>query len=102
MSIALYYLKLLPQIRETARACGYAVGLHGSLERDCDLILVPWTNQPQSAEEVIEAVRAAVHGYISQPQDEPRFPRQKPHGRLAWSIQLGAGAYLDVSVMPRC
>jgi len=116
MSIAIYYLKLLPQIRDAAYACGYAIGIHGSMTRDFDLIAAPWTETAKPAEDLVEAVRAAVGGHII-PNGTPggrwdrtaeKFvpavvenPQAKPHGRLGWAIQIGAGAYLDLSVMPR-
>jgi len=37
-----FYKSVLPKIREVARSCGYAIGLHGSMRRDLDLIAVPW------------------------------------------------------------
>jgi hypothetical protein len=114
--IAIYYLSLLDDIRKAARELGYAIAIHGSLSRDFDLIAAPWTFQARPALELVEAVRAAVNGHIL-PDGTPggrwdaqqgkyvsatvKNPEHKPHGRLAWCIQLGAGAYLDLSIMPR-
>ncbi len=102
MSLAIYYLKLLPAIREAAAKWNYAIGLHGSMTRDFDLIAVPWLTEAGSAAQVVEEIRAAVSGHIAERSDGEPWPRKKPHGRLAWSIQVGGGgAYLDLSVMPR-
>lgn len=101
MSVAIYYLGLLPAIRETARLCGYAVGLHGSMTRDFDLIAAPWTEDARAPRDLAEAIREAVHGTLAPRSDGGEWPRQKPHGRLCWSIQIGGGAYIDLSVMPR-
>lgn len=41
----------LPDFRliwEVARGCGYAIGLHGSMKRDVDLIAVPWTDEARA------------------------------------------------------
>lgn len=116
-SIAIYYLNtVLPAVQKAARECGYAVGLHGSMERDLDLIAVPWTPDAKGAAELVEAVRCAVSGFIIETGTPgakydaaaDKFvpavvvnPAAKPHGRLAWSIQLGGAAYVDLSVMPR-
>jgi hypothetical protein len=101
------YAEALPTIREVARAHGYAVAVHGSQTRDLDLIAAPWTEEASPPEDMVEAVRVAVGGFvINRPDAEPgdytkRNPQPKPHGRLSWSIHLGAGPYLDLSVMPR-
>lgn len=112
--IAIYYLNtVLRPVQEAARECGYAVALHGSMERDFDLIAVPWVDDAKPAAELVEAVRAAVNGTIIEDgtpagrydKEQGKFvpavvrnPAFKPHGRLAWSIQLGGGAYVDLSV----
>lgn len=106
---------LLPALREVARRHGYTLAVHGSLERDIDLIAVPWRESPASADEVVRAIYAAcgaVMGWVCGPSgwteketsDPPPGslpnPIRKPHGRLGWVIQLG-GPYIDLSVMPR-
>jgi hypothetical protein len=64
MSIAIYYLNLLPEIRKIAEAHGYAIGLHGSMMRDFDLIAAPWIEDASPAEVLVEKIRAAVNGHI--------------------------------------
>jgi hypothetical protein len=94
-------------IRRVAREHGYAIGVHGSLARDIDLIAAPWIEECAPAEVLVRAIAAAVDGVIDNlpgnetAGDAKRFPVAKPHGRLAWSIQLGGGPYIDLSVMPR-
>lgn len=79
-----------------ARECGYAVGIHGSLKRDVDLIAVPWVYPAQDPETLIQGLcntlKARVVGEI-----EP-----KPHGRVACSIQIdGWYKVIDLSIVPR-
>ena len=105
---------LLPPLREIARRHGYALAVHGSLERDIDLIAVPWREGPSCALDLVTnfyALCEAVHGHATGPGGwrigmdfEPPTgslfnPTPKPHGRLGWIIQIGAH-YLDGSVMP--
>lgn len=93
------YAVMLPTLRMVARHHGYALGLHGSGERDLDLIAVPWVEGVSSAEELIRALAQAVDGMV--PRGRPgRDPMLKPHGRLAYSIILDWPLYLDISVMP--
>lgn len=95
---------LVPALREVARQHGYALATHGSLERDIDLIAVPWSDHATSADSLIDAVFAvtkAVHSSASWSAGREAKPEaeRKPHGRLAWSILTGSGPYLDISIM---
>lgn len=101
---------LIPAIRYRAETCGYAIGVHGSLRRDIDLIAVPWREGAVDAPGLIERVLTvvkAIHGESGlDAQLLIQGPTEKPCGRLAWAIhlspELGAGPYLDISVfLPR-
>ncbi len=103
------YAWMVPHISTVARQLGYAIGLHGSMGRDLDLIAVPWTDAAAPNEVLVEAIREAVGGFIrNDPQtEENRYyldtknPTDKPHGRRAWSIYFsGHRFYIDLSVMP--
>lgn len=90
-------------VRAVARYHGYAVGVHGTLARDIDLIAVPWTDEAVAAELLADAIAGAVVGLILQPADDEvrGSPTLKPHRRLAWSIYGVLGTYIDLSIMPR-
>lgn len=94
----------LPDFRliwKLAREVGYSVGLHGSMQRDCDLIAAPWTEAAVSAQELIDHLCTGLNAFILGKQDPE--PAQKPHGRLAWCLQV-RDAYMkviDISVCPR-
>jgi hypothetical protein len=83
-------------IREVAKQAGYAIGEHGSRERDLDLIAVPWTKDAVSSTELIsricQAINANVVGDIA----------AKPFGRVAVILSM-AGWYrpIDLSITPR-
>lgn len=110
-----YVRLLIPVLREKAEQCGYALTVHGSLRRDIDLVAIPWRDvQPVSAQhlvetfyEVCEVIVGAAwpHGWDEKatfppPTGCPTNPEKKPHGRLAYTIMLPGGPYLDLSVMP--
>lgn len=107
----LKYAHLIGPLRAVARAHGYALTIHGSLERDIDLVAVPWVDRASAPADLAEALRveaARVNGAAwcaeSLDADNPEhfrlgMPGYKPHGRLVWAFQLG-GTYLDLSVMP--
>lgn len=92
-----YYAALLPVIRNRARALGYTIAVHGSMQRDLDLIAVPWVPDAGSPEALVALIVDASGGYVLHHQGV----EHKPHGRLAWTIHLGGGPYIDLSVMPR-
>ncbi len=84
------------RVWDVARRCGYAVGLHGSMKRDCDMIAAPWTSDACAAEtliaELCKGLNARMIGSVE----------HKPHGRKAWSLQVNAYVKpIDISVMPR-
>jgi hypothetical protein len=102
------YEKHIETIRRVASENGYAIGVHGSLRRDIDLIAAPWTEGASDGATLAGAIAGAVGGIIDMgsvpgrgTERDHREPERKPHGRLCWSIHLGGGPYIDLSVMPR-
>lgn len=95
-----FYLGLLPRIRKIARIHGYAIAVHGSLNRDLDLIAVPWRENVSAPAVLAEAIAAALPGVFNQKGANEGKPAEKPHGRLAWAIVLGRGRFVDLSVIP--
>lgn len=107
-SYALVYAALIPKIREIAREHGYAIGVHGSMSTDFDLIACPWTDAASDPEELAEAIAS----YVGCDPNHPGLdnPGKKPHGRLVWTLLFdvlkygGFGLdkpYIDLSIMPR-
>ena len=98
------FLALLPAIREAAMGCGYAVGLHGSLKRDFDLIAVPWTENAAHSDFVAEAIMEAagcIRWRVFRGEGDT-----KPHGRIVYCFDWHKEnyknrGYIDLSVMPR-
>jgi len=73
------YEKVLPEIRAAAKMLGYAIGVHGSMERDLDLIAVPWTEVAADKEILARAIHRSACGLESQSYAW----ESKPHGRVA-------------------
>lgn len=93
------YVGLLPILVKAARQQGYALGLHGSLNRDLDLIAVPWVEDARSAEELVQALAEALAITRLHRIRGPYL--DKPHRRLCWNLHLDYGAYIDLSVFLR-
>jgi hypothetical protein len=101
---------LIDPLRAVARTHGYALAVHGSLSRDIDLVAVPWAEKVSPPDVLAAAIRDEadrVTGcafWINHDDADPndhtkRNPAPKPHGRLAWSIHLGGGPYIDLSIL---
>lgn len=80
-------------IKAIARECGYAIAVHGSLKRDCDLVAVPWTDTAVTPQELIVAICKGANAHVCGKIEN------KPHGRIAASIQIdGWCKYIDLSI----
>lgn len=88
------------RIREIARSCGYAIGEHGSKERDLDLIAVPWTEEAVDVATLIATLAKA----LETPSGPTRIigPEAKPWGRVSYTLHLN-GWYkaIDISITQR-
>jgi hypothetical protein len=89
------YAHRVHELQTVCRSCGYALALHGSMQRDLDAIAVPWTLEAVPAEQLIERICAAM-GLYKKVDD----PSERPHGRKTWTLLLGQTGFVDLSVMP--
>ncbi len=91
-----YAAALYPELAKIARKHGYALAVHGSLQRDLDLIGVPWVDRPSTPEEVVlEFTTEFAIREIGGP------PSDMPHGRRTWTLGIGHGeCAIDLSFMP--
>lgn len=103
--MAAFFASRLPAIREASRTHGYAIGVHGSMRRDLDLIAAPWSDGAADKDVLAHAIAEAACGMSHQGAYEWET---KPLGRMATSIpccwpswhgEAGAG-HIDLSVAP--
>lgn len=103
----LLYANLLPVIRQVARDHGYAVGVHGSMVTDLDLMLMSWVENVQPVHTCLVAIAKACGGFfpmggshkVGEKWVLSDNPGAKPHDRFSWTIAFGGAAYLDISVI---
>ncbi len=82
------------RIRELAREVGYAIGEHGSKERDLDLIAAPWTEDAIGNYGLMKHIAEGLGARIVEIE-------RKPLGRYAATIQMdGYYKAIDISVCP--
>lgn len=80
------YALMMMTITGVARDHGYAIGLHGSMLRDLDLIAVPWRDDASAGVKLAEAIAIAVSGMRS-------MESASPGGRATYHILLDEHAY---------
>jgi len=89
-------------MRKAAKELGYAITVHGSMKRDFDIVVVPWTDQAASTYDVAHAIRNTAGS------DRWRCPDNKdsaPHSREWWPFDWKDSShknkdYVDMSIIP--
>lgn len=108
-------------LKEVALKYGYNLVLHGSLNRDMDLVAIPWQEKLGSHDEMIEEFAVTIGGDLmfANGVDRRKAPNQQwekykvtHHGRMQYVINLNRECkivndewidpqyYLDISVIP--
>ena len=86
----------LEPLIKLARSLGYAIAKHGSMERDVDLIAVPWIEEAAESNELIYTLKRDLN--LHQCGDI----ENKPNGRIALSLQFDSYTKtIDLSIMPK-
>lgn len=96
---------ILPPMRRAAKDAGYAIAVHGTLNRDIDLVAIPWAEHNVWTKEALRDVLCgAVRGVIGRCHYHSNKDwTVKPHGRFATTLLAWVGegtATIDLSVMP--
>lgn len=91
---------LLPPMRLAARGCGYAIAVHGSLQRDIDLVAIPWTVNAVDPKLLVNRLSGVIAGCLGRAHPSADWA-DKPHGRKAVTIITCGEAEIDLSIMPR-
>lgn len=111
-------------IKEIGLKYGYNIVLHGSMNRDLDLIAIPWQEVIGDKMQMLNEIADCVGGYImgekgGMTQEMMDSFKAKYHGREAWVININRGIsakydgmipkftehddpqyYIDISVLP--
>jgi hypothetical protein len=93
---------ILPPARIAAKKVGYAITVHGSLNRDIDLVAVPWREGAVGIDGLSKAVSGAIAGVTGSCLEHDKWT-DKPHGRKARTLLVYCGQThmdVDLSVMP--
>jgi hypothetical protein len=95
---AAFYACIWPDIRNAALDCGWALGLHGSLSSDMDIMAMPWTEYAKPVEEMIKAISDC---FTESPFKEEHTVASygKPNGRVVYTMSIWSDWYLDINVI---
>ena len=86
---------MYPELAKIAKKHGYALAVHGSLQRDFDLIAIPWVYTPSPPKKVMDEIVSKFYLKVI------GAPTEKFHGRMAHTLSIGWGeCAIDLSFMP--
>lgn len=104
----IFYATCFEGLQKIARELGYNLLIHGSLNRDFDLVAVPWVDRPSPEMVLIRAFDVYFRGKSC---DDARYYlfQKLPGGRNSYVINLNRREhggeedkeyYLDISITP--
>jgi hypothetical protein len=95
---AAFYACMWDDFRQAAMDCGWALGLHGSLASDMDIMAMPWTEKATSADNMIKYIltKCFVGSHIAK---FIKTKNEKPNHRVVYTISIFADFYLDINVI---
>jgi len=92
-----FYACLLSSLQEIAKFHGYNLIVHGSMDRDLDLVAIPWVDEPKTHIELLEAFCE----YLGVPIEEKTKSNPNtylhtilPGGRYSYVINLNRECYV--------
>lgn len=113
----MFYSVVLEPMKVIAKEFGYNLLLHGSMNRDLDLILIPWIDTCHDPDIVVKALADYLGGNLIDQRlsvdKEPRYskPIYKGAGRFSYLISLNRSNrfaefkddeyYIDISLTPK-
>lgn len=104
-----FYAYVFDRLKHIAKDFGYNLVLHGSMNRDLDLIAIPWVDNPEPEIKLIKALDYSINE--TSRSLEHRFQHSVlPGGRNSYVIDICRSGewnkyqdeeyYIDISVTP--
>ena len=104
-----FYAFIYEQIKDIAKDYGYNLVLHGSMNRDLDLIAIPWIDNPKPELELVHRIDYVINEIPRNAEHNYQFS-VLPGGRNSYVINICRGGewnkyqdanyYLDISFTP--
>ena len=91
----IFWVFMFPRIREVAEHHGWAIGVHGSVVHDLDLMAMPWVEWHSPADMLAKEIARVVDDLKREPI---KTENEKPCNRVVYTIPAGA-SYIDLNVL---
>ncbi len=106
-----FYSVCLEGLQQIAKDHGYNLVIHGSVNRDMDLVAIPWVDDPHTHAELLKSFCEYLGvPYLTNTKEEPLHFTMLAGGRSSYIINLNRGGkfngyldaqyYLDISITP--
>lgn len=95
---AAFFATIYDDLKSAAVKCGWALGLHGSLANDMDIMAMPWTEDAVPVEEMIRALSDCFDGNPFKECHSVPY-NGKPNGRVVYTMLIWGDMYLDINVI---
>ena len=95
---AAFYASIWPDLLKAANDCGWALGLHGSLANDMDMMAMPWIEEAKPVEDLMQALSDCFTGNMW--KDGHIVPHTgKPNNRIVYTMSIWADLHLDINII---
>jgi len=94
---AVFYAAMWEDLKNAALDKGWALGLHGSLNSDMDIMAMPWVENASDIHGLIDALR----GCFTEPYSIGlNFDdKSKPNNRVVITLSIWSDFYLDINII---
>jgi hypothetical protein len=93
-----FYACIYDDLKKKALECGWALGLHGSLASDMDIMAMPWTEDAKPVEVMIQALSDCfIDSPFKKQHTVPHY--DKPNNRVVYTMSIWGDFYLDVNII---
>lgn len=95
---ASFYACIWDDLRNAAMDKGWALGLHGSLANDMDIMAMPWTESAAPVEEMIQALSGC---FTDNPFKEEHIKPfyGMPNNRVVYTMSIWGDFHLDINII---
>jgi hypothetical protein len=98
---AVFYACMWEDFRNAALDKGWALGLHGSLANDMDIMAMPWTEDAAPIAEMVKALENCLTKTDKDLWVPTKTNTDKPNGRVVYTVHIFADFYLDINIIDR-
>lgn len=95
---AVFFAAMWQDLKNAATSHGWALGLHGSLSSDMDIMAMPWDEHASPVDVMIQQI---CHCFTESAQIEKmiQVSTDKPNNRVVYTLPIWADFYLDINVI---